>query len=94
MDSNVGESTFCWKADFMDSSRCHNSGYASYVSTLYSKHPLQDYGIDAKDYRTTIYGFPMIVFQEKQDGTVEFVGMYNFNLDKATPQPFGFKHAD
>lgn len=89
MDSEVGESTFCWKADYMDSSRCHNSGYASYVSTLYSKHPLEDYGIDASKYRTTIYGFPMIVFQEKKDGTIEFVGMYNFNLDKGSTDSLG-----
>lgn len=90
MDREIGESTFCWKADYMDSSRVHNSGFASYVSTLYSKHPLSDYGINAGDARTTIYGFPMIVFQEMQDGSIKFVGMYNYNTDKGCKATVGF----
>jgi hypothetical protein len=93
MDNHYSETTFTWKADYMESSMTHNTGYASFVNTLYSKHPLQDYNpeIDVTDRRTTIYGFPMIVFQKKADGSYEFIGRYNFNLDKGADNVIGFK---
>ena len=68
LDNYFGESTVTWKADFMESSGTHNTGFTSYVKTLYDKHPLEDYGYSANniehfdDLRTTIYGFPMMVF--------------------------------
>jgi hypothetical protein len=64
MDNQYSETTFTWKADYMESSMTHNTGFASFVKTLYSKHPLQDYdsSIDVTDRRTTVYGFPMLVF--------------------------------
>jgi hypothetical protein len=40
MDNHYSESTFTWKADYMESSMTHNTGFASFVKTLYSKHPL------------------------------------------------------
>lgn len=92
LDSNIGESTFCFKADYMESSRTHNTGLASYVDTLYSKHPLQDQGYseeESSDYRTAIYGFPMMVFH-KYNGEYEFIGLYNYNLDKSCKDSFGF----
>ena len=68
----VGETSFTWKADYMESSGTHNTGLTSYLKTLYSKHPLQDYipGYDlARDkYRTTIYGFPVMTFHKYTDG--------------------------
>ena len=93
MDNHYSETTFTWKADYMESSMTHNTGYASFVNTLYSKHPLQDYDpeIDVTDRRTTIYGFPMIVFQKKADGSYEFIGRYNFNFDKGADNVIGFK---
>lgn len=93
MDNHYSETTFTWKADYMESSMTHNTGYASFVNTLYSKHPLQDYdsNIDVTDRRTTIYGFPMIVFQKKADGSYEFIGRYNFNFDKGADNVIGFK---
>lgn len=93
MDNHYSESTFTWKADYMESSMTHNTGFTSFVKTLYSKHPLQDLnaGIDVTDRRTTIYGFPMIVFQKKKDGTLEFIGRYNYNLDKGCNNVIGFK---
>lgn len=97
MDSGIGANVFTWKADYMDSSRCHNSGFASFVSILYNKHPIRDYikDLDDKDprldgLRTTVYGFPMMVFHKKGDDNYEFVGLYNYNLDKSCKDNFGF----
>ena len=95
LDSDIGETTFTLKADFMDSSCAHNTGFASYVSTLYDKHPLKDYlasNVDLPEsIRTTVYGFPILVFQ-KIGTNYEFVGRYNFNLDKDCPDSFGFTY--
>ena len=87
LDDPIGENVVTWKADYMESSGTHNTGLASYVKTLYTKHPLEDYynssTIENFEYlRTTIYGFPMMVFQEHADGSYEFIGKYNFNYDK------------
>lgn len=95
LDSNIGETTFCFKADYMESSGTHNTGYASYVSNLYSKHPLKDYYPKAtlpSSLRTTIYGFPMLVFQKTGTDSYEFVGRYNFNLDKGATDSCGFTY--
>lgn len=95
LDSDIGESTFCFKADYMESSSTHNTGYASYVSTLYNKHPLKDYlpsgTVLPNSIRTTIYGFPMLIFQ-KNGTSYEFVGRYNFNLDKSATDTCGFSY--
>lgn len=93
MDNQIGANKFTWKADYMDSSGVHNSGFASFIKTLYSKHPLQDYGVSEKEankYRTSVYGFPMLVFHKKTDGTVKFIGKYNYNLDKGCDDNYGF----
>lgn len=97
MDSGIGANAFTWKADYMDSSRCHNTGFASFVSILYSKHPIRDYikNLDDNDsrlngLRTTVYGFPMMVFHKKSEDDYEFVGLYNYNLDKSCKDNFGF----
>lgn len=95
LDSPIGETTFCFKADYMESSGTHNTGYASFVSTLYTKHPLNYYYPDEdldKGIRTTIYGFPMLVFQKRKNGEYEFVGRYNFNLDKGATDSCGFTY--
>lgn len=99
MDNTYSETTFTWKADYMESSMTHNTGFASFVNTLYDHHPLQDYDedIDVTNRRTTIYGFPMIVFHktarvnEKGEPIYDFVGRYNFNLDKGCNNVIGFE---
>lgn len=102
-NEDASETTFTWKADYMESSGTHNTGFTSFVKELYGKgddnfnvHPLQDY-VDAyanisnmPNYRTTIYGFPMLVFQKFNDGHYEYVGKYNFNLDKGCDNVCGF----
>ena len=99
MDNTYSETTFTWKADYMESSMTHNTGFASFVNTLYDHHPLKDYdeSIDTTNRRTTIYGFPMIVFHktarvnEKGEPIYDFVGRYNFNLDKGCNNVIGFE---
>ena len=98
------ESTFCLKADFMDSSSTHNTCLANLIQNLSKdygagydvRHPLiKDFGIKASDYsylRTTVYGFPMIIFHENSKGKYEYIGKYNFNLDKSDTDTFGFSN--
>ena len=89
----IGESTFCLKADYMESSGTHNTGFASFVGTIYQHHPLYYYGItdaETKNLRTTVYGFPILVFQKKSNTDYEFIGRYNFNLDKGATDTDGF----
>jgi hypothetical protein len=98
----MAEKTFTWKADYMDSSSVHNTGFASYAWTLYQNHPLDYYegtnvpvdgsvtiGPYHQKYRTSLYGFPVLAFHEKSDGSSEFIGRYNFNLDKGADDTLG-----
>ena len=108
MNDNIAEKTICWKADYMDSSSCHNTGFASFVQELYWNHPLDYYegtnvaaankegqtGEYHKKYRTSLYGFPVLVFHQKSDGSTEFIGRYNFNLDKGADDTLGMSLED
>ena len=108
MNDNIAEKTICWKADYMDSSSCHNTGFASFAYELYWNHPLDYYegtnvaaankegqtGEYHKQYRTTLYGFPVLVFHQKSDGSTEFIGRYNFNLDKGADDTLGMALED
>ena len=98
LNPDAGEKTFTWKADYMDSSGKHNTGFTSFVKEVYNKHPLDYYfgtkGDYYKNYRTTIFGFPVLAFHEKSNGDVEFIGRYNFNLDKSCETSIGMKIDD
>jgi hypothetical protein len=62
---------------------------------LYSKHPLKDYFPNAvlpSSIRTTVYGFPILIFNKTGANTYEFVGRYNFNLDKGATDSCGFTY--
>ena len=97
----IAEKTFTWKADYMDSSSTHNTGFASFAYELYKNHPLDYYegtavslvGTDIgeyhKKYRTSLFGFPVLAFHETSEGTTEFIGLYNFNLDKGADDTLG-----
>jgi hypothetical protein len=45
-----------------------------------------------QQYRTTLYGFPVLAFHETSTGSVEFIGIYNFNLDKSAPKILGMEN--
>ena len=93
----------CFKADFMDSSSSHNTATANLIYDLYAnmglKTPAQSFrsdnlgkeGVAEYDLVTAIKGFPIICFYaEGNSDNYTYIGRYNFNLDKATPEPFGF----
>lgn len=88
----------CFKADYMDSSSSHNTCTGNLVYDLYKsmelKTPPQKFG-GQYDIVTAIKGYPIICFfkdYNNEDNLDEYIyiGRYNFNLDKATPEPFGF----
>lgn len=90
----IKESTFCLKADYMESSSTHNTGLANYVHYLNMNydalhHPLYKL---SDSYRTTIFGFPILLFWEDAAGNVAFQGKYNFNWDKGATDIFGFTY--
>lgn len=88
----------CMKADYMDSSGSHNTGTANLVDDCYKALGLQTPGQEHYDPNqsgsivTCIKGYPCIIFyRPDEESDYKFVGKYNMNLDKATPEPFGFK---
>lgn len=91
----------CCKADYMESSGSHNTGTANLVDNLMStiglESPAQKFQKTHRDYSggkdlvTNIVGHPIIIFwRPTENDDYQFVGKYNLNLDKATPEPFGF----
>ena len=93
----------CLKADYMESSGSHNTGTGNLIynltKNLQLKTPGQEYWTKEKvgyDTVSAIRGFPVLVFFKEENADkntpYEFVGKYNFNLDKATHEPFGFMH--
>jgi hypothetical protein len=90
------------KADYMESSGSHNTGSANLIDALYQgvgmKTPGQrEFGGDGKPTIVTcIKGHPCLIFYSPtgEEGSYEYIGKYNLNLDKATPKPFGFDHSD
>lgn len=67
----LGTNKFTWKIDYMESSGTYNTGFANLMGNLkhplYMKHPLEDQGIDAGTMRTSVYGFPLLVFHEYEN---------------------------
>lgn len=96
----------CMKADYMESSGSHNTGAANLVDDLYKGASLASPGQkhfgpteaepDKKTIITCIKGHPCLIFwsPDGSKGSFKYVGKYNLNLDKATPEPFGFNHDD
>ena len=85
---------FTFKADYMDSSMSHNTGTGNVLAALYEsvglKTPAQTYWPD-KTLVTNIVGTPCLGFYQPYGSTtVEYIGRYNFNLDKAEHDLFGF----
>ena len=101
----VKETTFCLKADYMESSSSHNTGLANLVADIQMQHQNSDvydfrhpltrrHDINS---RTTIYGYPILLFHEQkvvengvESNKIEFIGKYNFNIDKGATDSFGF----
>ena len=92
----------CLKADYMESSGSHNTGTGNLIYNLTKslglQTPGQEYWQDKVNYDvvSAIRGFPILVFfkeaNKDENEPYEFIGKYNFNLDKATHEPFGFNY--
>lgn len=100
----VGVNKFTWKIDYMESSGTYNTGFANLMGNLqyplYTKHPLNDLGIDATGLRTTVYGYPVLTFHEYATTSnnpsnpgvrYEYIGRYNMNLDKSANEAYGYE---
>lgn len=87
----------CFKADFMESSGSHNTGAGNLIDNIiYNRTGLKTPGqlqFDDETIVTCIKGHPCVIFWSPngEKGTFSYIGKYNLNLDKATPEPFGFK---
>lgn len=102
---NMANKSLVLKADYMDSSSSHNTPGANLVQYLagnYSeagydlRHPLKrlDPQGAKENYRTTVYGFPILLFWENKAGDITFVGRYNINTHKECENTFGFTYAE
>lgn len=91
---------FTLKADYMESASAHNTGTANILDELYNSIGLKSPAAAAyPDNRivTAILGHPIVCFYKPYKASAEFpdryqyIGRYNFNLDKATHELFGFE---
>lgn len=90
MEGQMPTDYFTLKADYVDSSGCHNTGHANYVHNFYDKNGLP-FSIDSRA-RSTIAGFPCVIFHRKTNNDAYvFSGKYNFNFSKDSENVFGFK---
>ena len=90
-DGTIGVSVFTMKADVASSEGAYNTVSAILYNDLNPFTP------PAKEedprVRHSINGFPCVIFHESSAG-LKFIGKYNFNLDKGTPEPFGLTEGD
>ena len=86
--NGIMEDTYCFKADYMESTHSRNVGIAKFVNDcLYdSKNPAQ---LINPNIRNSINGFPAIMYIND-----ELQGMYNFNLDRYSTKSFGYTDPD
>lgn len=92
-DDQIPTRLYCLKADFAESTSTHNTQHGNYIHSVY------DYNTPAQQEdpmcRTTIYGYPIVLFQKivsTQQGvpdTYKFLGKYNFNYDRYSLEAFG-----
>lgn len=82
--NGIKENIFCLKADYMESSHANNVGLAKFIndSVYDSKNPAQ---LKDDRVRNSINGFPILLYIND-----ELKGCYNFNLDRYSPNSFGY----
>ena len=90
-DDAVPVSTFTMKADVASSEGYYNvvsaklfNQYHPFTMPVQETDPRMRYSID---------GFPIVIFWNNGSETT-FLGKYNFNNDKGTPEPFGLAEGD
>ena len=82
--NGIKEDTYCFKADYMESTHSRNCGIAKFVnSCLYDeKNPAQ---ASDPNIRNSINGFPCVMYIND-----ELQGIYNFNLDRYSTKSYGY----
>ena len=91
-EGEIPVDTFCFKADFAESSGTHNTGMAKIIDRVLRamNYLVPPQKLDAR-VRTTVDGYPFTIFHRATESSpLEFVGKYNFNNDKSTQETFGF----
>ena len=91
-EGEIPVNTFCFKADFAESSGTHNTGMAKVIDRVLRamNYLVPPQKLDAR-VRTTVDGYPFTIFHRATETSpLEFVGKYNFNNDKSTQETFGF----
>lgn len=92
-DISIGESTLCWKGDYMSSDHA-NTFNANLADTLFddvliSQNP--SLGGDSR-VQNTIYGFRCLLFRRDDIGeNIEFIGDGALNNDKGNTATFGLE---
>lgn len=90
-EDSVPTNVFTFKADVASSEGANNVELVKlYNDACPYKTPPQ---LVDETIRQGIDGYPMVIFQNNGTETV-FIGKYNFNNDKATPEVFGFTSDD
>jgi hypothetical protein len=90
-EDSVPTNTFTFKADVASSEGANNVELVKlYNDSCPYKTPPQ---LEDGTIRQGIDGYPIVIFQNNGTETV-FIGKYNFNNDKATPEVFGFTDDD
>ena len=88
-ENGLGESTLCWKADYMSTDHA-NTFNANIANTLYSTEDrLSNRWTDQTQY--AVYGIKCLLFQKNGDGQPEFVGDGCLNNDKGNHKTFGLE---
>lgn len=90
-DDSIPTDTFTFKADVASSEGANNVELVRLYNNIcpYKTPPqLEDARV-----RQGIDGFPIVIFHNDGNKT-EFIGKYNFNNDKKTPEVFGFAGYD
>lgn len=91
-DLSIGESTLCFKADFMSSDHA-NTFNANLADSLFDD-VLEAQQVDSR-VQNTIYGFRCLLFRRDDIGTpIEFVSDGALNNDKGNTKTFGLECDD
>lgn len=88
-DLSIGESTLCWKGDYMSSDHA-NTFNANLADTLFTdKTPAQ---VDNPLVQNTVYGFRCLLFQrDDENSPIRFAGDGALNNDKGNSKTFGLE---
>ena len=90
-EDTVPVSVYTMKADVASSEGYYNTVTAR---LFHQYHPVQIPALEEDPrVRYSIDGFPIVIFWDN-GSSVQFLGKYNFNHDKGTPEPFGLSDGD